>query len=370
MPTNLISIIGQLLGSGDTISKIASLVGLTPDRTQSTIGVAAPAILAGLLGMGQQPSGRDKLVAAVRDQDPSLLDNLGAMLGGGKEKSLIETGTGLLGSLLGQSSLGTLTGAIGKFAGLNQGSSSSLLGLLAPVVLGAIGREQKKQDLDADGLMRMLNDQKDSIANALPADLAKELGPSGLLSSVSDQLGATADTVARAGASTAHAAREQASSSGGLLRWIIGLAILAAILWAAYHFLMGGKAPDAVERATGAATQIGESAKTLLVGDVDVGNEVTGVLDSVTKAFSGISDAASAEAALPALNEATSQLDQLGGLVGQLPAEGRSALAAMINNALPELESLAAKAMDLPGVGGAIKPTVDALMAQLRALAG
>jgi hypothetical protein len=370
MPTNLINIIGQLLGSGDTLSKIASLVGLTPDRAQSTIGAAAPAILAGLLGVGQQPSGRDKLVAAVRDQDPSLLDNLGAMLGGGKEKSLIETGTGLLGSLLGQSSLGTLTGAIGKFAGLNQGSSSSLLGLLAPVVLGAIGREEKKQGLDADGLMRMLNDQKDSIANALPADLAKELEPSGLLSSVSDRLGATADTVARAGSGTAQAVREQASGSGGMLRWIIGLAILAVILWAAYQVLMGGKAKDAVEHATDAATQISESAKNLLVGDVNVGNEVNGVLDSVTNAFNGITDAASAEAALPTLNEATASLDRLGSVAAQLPAEGRNALAAMINSAMPQLESLAAKAMDLPGVGGVIKPTVDALMAQLRALAG
>ena len=149
-----------------------------------------------------------------------------------------------------------------------------------------------------------------------------------------------------------------------------GLAILAAILWAAYQFLVGGKAPDAVEQATDAATQISESARNLFVGDVNVGNEVTGVLDSVTNAFNGITDAASAEAALPALNEATSRLDQLGGLFGQLPAEGRSALAAMNNSALPELESLAATARDLPGVGEAIKPTVDALMAQLRALAG
>jgi hypothetical protein len=153
-------------------------------------------------------------------------------------------------------------------------------------------------------------------------------------------------------------------------RWIIGLAILVAILWAAYQFLMGGKATDMVERTTGTATQISKSAQNLLVGDVNVGNEVTAVLDSVTEAFSGISDATSAEAALPTLNEAAASLDNLSSLAAQLPVEGRSALAAMINSAMPQLGSLAAKAMDLPGVGGVIKPTVDALMAQLRALSG
>ncbi len=375
MAINLISVITQLLGSSDTLSKLGSVIGLTPDQTKSAVSAAAPAILAGLVSMVQKPKGRDQLAAAVRDQDPGLLDNLGAMLSGGQQKSFLEQGTGLLGSLFGQSTLGTLAGAIGKFTGLNQGSSTSLLGALAPVVVGTLGREQRKQELDADGLMRLLNDQKDSISSALPSDLAKELGSTGLLSGIPGLLGEGSNTVARAARSAeaasyaATSASDRSSGGGSLLRWIIGLAILAAILWAAYQFLMGGNTQDAMERVGDSATQIEESARNLIVGDVNLGESVTGALDSATQAFSSISDAASAEAALPQLNDVLSQLDRLNGLAGQLPAAGQSALADLVNSALPQLESLIARVSDIPGVGAVIRPTAEALLAQLRSLA-
>jgi hypothetical protein len=64
-----------------------------------------------------------------------------------------------------------------------------------------------------------------------------------------------------------------------------------------------------------------------------------------------------------------SELDRLNGLAGQLPAAGQSALADLINSALPQLESLVARASDIPGVGAIIRPTAEALLAQLRSLA-
>jgi hypothetical protein len=42
---------------------------------------------------------------------------------------------------------------------------------------------------------------------------------------------------------------------------------------------------------------------------------------------------------------------RVGGLVGQLPAEGKSALAALINGALPEVEPLIVRVTEIPGVG-------------------
>jgi hypothetical protein len=54
------------------------------------------------------------------------------------------------------------------------------------------------------------------------------------------------------------------------------------------------------------------------------------------------------------------------GLVGQLPAEGKSALAALINGALPEVEPLIVRVTEIPGVGAVVKPT--ALVAKLKAM--
>ena len=117
----------------------------------------------------------------------------------------------MLTSLFGEGQVGGLAGAIGKFAGLNQGSATSLLGALAPVVLGALGREQRTQGLDAQGLAGMLNDQKDSIAHALPTGLASELGSTGLLAGIADRLGEGVSTTAQA-ARTARAEAARTAS--------------------------------------------------------------------------------------------------------------------------------------------------------------
>jgi hypothetical protein len=378
MAANLIAILERLLGSDDVLSRIASLVGLSPEQTRTGIGGAVPAILAGLVGVAQRPEGRDQLAATLRDQDPGPLDNLSGMLSGDRGTSLVNSGSNTLHSLFGQSKVNGLVGALSRYAGLNESSTASLLGAVAPAVMGVLGREQRAQGLDSQGLARMLADQKDDIAHALPAGLASSLGSSGWLEGIADRLGegagataqaarsATADAARSASAAattTAGAARQTASGGGSVLRWIIGALVLLALIWAAYHFLFRGELEQAPDTATQAPAQ------NLVVGDVNLGQEVTSAVEDATSALNGITDAASAEAALPELSELDGNLDRLGGLVGQLPAEGKSALAALINGALPELEALIAKVSEIPGVAEVIKPTADAMVAKLKAMA-
>jgi hypothetical protein len=125
---------------------------------------------------------------------------------------------------------------------------------------------------------------------------------------------------------------------------------------------------EAVAPTTPPAT-VGEPAQNLVVDDVNIGQEVTGVFENATAALNDVTDAASAEAALPRLNEIDANLDRLGGLAGQLPAEGKSALAALVNGALPELEALITRVTEIPGVGDVIGPVANGLLDKLRALA-
>jgi hypothetical protein len=390
MAANLIGMLEQVLGSSEVLSRIGSLIGLSPEKTKTAIGAAVPGILAALVGLVQKPAGRDQVATAVRNQDPGVLDNLSGTLSGRGQNALIDSGTNLLTSLFGEGKVGGLSGAIGRFAGLNQGSATSLLGALAPVVLGALGREQRTQNLDAQGLAGMLNAQKDSIANALPAGLASELGSTGLLEGIADRLGqgvittaqaartAGADAARRADAATstaagtagsaATAARQRTSGGGSWLRWLIGLIVLLVLIWLAWQYLFRDRMEEAVAPTTPPAT-VGEPAQNLVVGDVNLGQEVTGAVENATAALNDVTDAASAEAALPRLSEIDANLDRFGGLVGQLPAEGKSALAALINGALPELEALIAKVSETPGVGDVIRPAANALVEKLKAMA-
>ena len=369
MAQNLIDLLERLLGTNDVLSRLGSLIGLSPGNTEAAIGAAVPAILAGLTGLAQKPEGRDRLAALIQGQDTSVLDNVAGALSGGREQSLIDSGRGVLASLFGAGNFDGLAGALGRSTGLNRSSAGSLLGALAPVVLGALGREQRAQGLDAQGLARLLTSQKDGIVKALPAGLASALGPSGLLDGVADRLGEGVSAAARTGQATAAAATRPASvtttptppRSSSLLPWLIGIAALLALAWAAYHYLNRG---EPVRE----ATQVGQPAPNLMVGDVDLGRQVTDAFTNTTTALNGVTDAASAEAALPKLNEINDSLTKLGGLADQLPAAGKSALAALVSGSLPNLEALITKVTGIPGVGAVIKPVTDSVLGKLRAM--
>ena len=83
----------------------------------------------------------------------------------------------------------------------------------------------------------------------------------------------------------------------------------------------------------------------------------------------GITDATTAQAALPKLQEATGALEKVSGMTGKLQAEQKSALAALITAALPVINPLIDKVLAIPVVSDILKPAVDGLRAQLDALA-
>ena len=47
----------------------------------------------------------------------------------------------------------------------------TLLGLLTPIIMGILGREQRASGLDTNGPARMLTGQKEEIPGAMPAGL-------------------------------------------------------------------------------------------------------------------------------------------------------------------------------------------------------
>ena len=145
--------------------------------------------------------------------------------------------------------------------------------------------------------------------------------------------------------------------------------MLALLAWLAWQYLLRDRVEEEAVAPTTPPATVGEPAQNLVVDDVNLGQEVTSVFENATAALSDVTDAASAEAALPKLNEIGANLDRLGGLAGRLPAEGKSALAALINGALPELEALIARVSDIPGVGDIIRPAANGLVEKLKAMA-
>ena len=100
-----------------------------------------------------------------------------------------------------------------------------------------------------------------------------------------------------------------------------------------------------------------------------MGKQVTDSVSSLRTTLGGITDAASAQAALPKLREVTDQIDKVDNLLGQLSPEQRKVLAGMVNPLMPTLNQLFDKVLAIPGVAELLKPTIDALKAKLVLLA-
>ncbi|MBO6576018.1 MAG: DUF937 domain-containing protein [Rhodothermales bacterium] len=223
------------LGGGQ-MDALAQSIGAPRSTTERAMEAAIPALIGGLArNATASPSGAASLASALeRDHDGSALDNVGSLLGGlagsGALGGLLGGGkkSGGLGSLLGGSKKGGLGGLLGaaagaalssrttngagilkhifggrlgkvehmvsKASGLDAGQASKLLMMLAPIVMGALGRLKKERELDAGGLAGLLGGERETLANRQP-----ELG--GFMAMLdSDGDGDVKDDVAELGA--------------------------------------------------------------------------------------------------------------------------------------------------------------------------
>ena len=359
MATNLVSLVMQFLAP-EIIGRVASALGVDRNLLQSAISAAVPGLLAGFSGVATQPGGPQKLVDAAR-QETGTLGKFADMLGGGGQSTFIDRGSQLLTSLLGSRDQSALASAIGQFAGLGQGKSGSLLGMLAPVVMGAVAQQQGAGGLNAGSIANLFTSQKDNIAAALPGDFGKLLGGTNLLNSLGGAAGfaASAGTQAtRATAASANAAGQRvgaaAATSYNWLYWLIPIVAIAALL---VYFLT-----KPAEQVAQQGTTIAQS---LVVGGVDVSKQITDSVANLRNTLGGVTDAASAQAALPKLQDITKQIDQIDGLIGQMTPEQKKLLAEIVNPLMPTINQLFDKVLGIPGVSEVLKPTIDLLKAKL-----
>ncbi|MEQ1652279.1 MAG: DUF937 domain-containing protein [Hyphomicrobium sp.] len=359
---NLVSTILQFLGPV-IINKIAGSLGMNQGLAGKAIAAAIPAILAGLTGAASRSGGASNLAGVLAKQDPGILGNFANMIGGSGQKALADNGMGALSSLLGGSSTNALASAVGKFAGIDGGQSSSLIGMLAPVVMGQLAQTQKASGLDANGLMGLLNGQKDNIAAAMPAGFSNLLEGSGVLDSVAGNLRSAAT---RAAAPVAHAAPESGSS---LSKWIVplALAVLGAYLVNSYGCKRATEtvvAPATPPAATAPAAPVAAPAAVA----PDIGSVTAKALGALTQTLGGITDEASAKSALPALTDVAKQIDGVKTAVGLLSGDAKKPVTSLIAAALPGITAAVEKAIGIPGAGAVIAPVIEPMVVNLVAL--
>jgi hypothetical protein len=139
--------------------------------TGKAVSAALPLLLAALTRNASSSSGAESLSNALaKDHDGSILDDLGSFLGNAQSGP----GDGILRHLLGERRP-TVETAISRSSGLDLGSVSRLLTILAPLVMGGLGRVREQEGLDTGGLSSLLQGE---MRNAEQ----KGVAPTGLLS--------------------------------------------------------------------------------------------------------------------------------------------------------------------------------------------
>ncbi len=288
MAFNIIDTVKTQL-NGQLMGQMGSLLGDEGSKAQGAADSIIPALLNGISGSASTSKGADALFNAVQDQDDSLLDNIGSLLGGGQASTVVDNGNSVLSALFGSGGLGKLAGALSGFSGLSKGGTSSMMGMLAPVIMGVLKRKVLGDGLNSNSLAGLLGDQSNNISAALPPGLGDQLNSSGFLSSISGSgAGMAAAGLGAAAAGAAGAVGD--SLSGAASSTAAGISNVAGAVGDGVSGAAGSLG-DSVSGAAGSVKD-GVSNAAGSVGD-SVSNVAGSVQEGVSNAAGGVGDSVS-----------------------------------------------------------------------------
>jgi hypothetical protein len=255
MAINLVGLVTQFL-TPQLIGSLARALGVNEAVAQKVVAAAVPAILASLGTAAAAPGGAQKVSDAISNSDPDILTKITQAASGGNARFLNEGAT-LLSGLLGGGGLTSLVGAVSQYSGAAHPATQSLLGAVTQAAVGTIGQQDPSNWSDPSAILSLLNGQKSAISAALPAEVSKALGASGLLASLGTAAAAATRTATSTVSSAATAASSAASStassaarsvqaatpsSSGFPMWAIIL-IVVVVLLAIWWFMTQNQKP-------------------------------------------------------------------------------------------------------------------------------
>jgi OmpA-OmpF porin, OOP family len=236
----------------DVVRSASSLVGESEASTRQTLTGAVPSVLSGLTNIVSTKDGASNLAGLIRDGGySSVVDNVRSLFSGGSAtNSMLSAGPQLLGTIFGGRS-SAIADALGRSGGVSSASSTKLLSLAAPLVLGVLGKRAAAQNLNASGLANSLLSEKSEIAAALPSGMSQLFGAAG--PTVVPPRSDVDRTEQPVHLERVHAETPVVTEGPKSMRWLpILLAALAAL--ALLMFLRGRTARNAADNVTTTAT--------------------------------------------------------------------------------------------------------------------
>ena len=187
---SLLDMLTQQLGA-DAVKQVSGRLGTDTEATNKVITAAIPVLVGALAKNSANSDGASALAGALdRDHDGSILDDVGGFLG----RTQGNSGQDILKHVLGGRQDGTQQ-ALGQMAGLDPAMVGKIMQMLAPLVMGAVGRQKRQGGLSPADLGAMLGGERQRVERKAP-------GAGDLLTSLLDRDGdgSALDEVASMGA--------------------------------------------------------------------------------------------------------------------------------------------------------------------------
>lgn len=109
----------------------------------------------------------------------------------------------------------------------------------------------------------------------------------------------------------------------------------------------------------------GSNSQNMELGGINTGDMFDGLLDRTFRALGSVNSMQSAEAAVPQLKAINDDFDDLIYHIPKLSDEGRTEMSKKAKKALPEVQDMAARINDVPGLSGVLGPSMNTMVEKL-----
>lgn len=133
------------------VGAAAQQLGINESQAQTAVGAAIPFLLSAL-NKNAQSGDSNGIANALNRHDGSILDNLSGFL---EQGGNMQDGLGILGHILGGKQE-TVANNLSKQTGLDSGQIIKILALVAPIVMGFLGKQKQAQGVQSDGIAGLL----------------------------------------------------------------------------------------------------------------------------------------------------------------------------------------------------------------------
>lgn len=163
MSSSIISMLSSQLDD-NTIKQISQQLGVNEQSVEQGISAGLPVLLGALDRNTSSPKGAKALTRELRRKHTGgILDHVASAL---TDESVLQDGSKILGHVLGNRQNNVANG-VSKISGLSQDQTAQLLQMLAPLVLGALGKKQQEENLSSQQVANVIHQERQEAESSL-----------------------------------------------------------------------------------------------------------------------------------------------------------------------------------------------------------